>query len=93
MDRAIRIAVAAGISATTLGFAWLAAAGAAQAEPRYHWCPGEQWSAWMGVNWNGSYCHDNHYLDNVPHDPEHWNGAGEFDPSFPPRPPGNYYPR
>lgn len=76
-----------------VGCAGLGAPGVAHAEPRYHWCPGEQWSAWMGPNWDTGECHDNHYLDNVPHDPQHWNGTGAYDPSFPPMPPHHYYPR
>lgn len=47
----------------------------------------------MGPNWDTGECHDNHYLDNVPHDPQHWNGTGAYDPSFPPMPPHHYYPR
>ena len=92
MRYSIRVAGAAAVSTAVFGLTGLGA-GVAQAEPRYHWCPGEQWSAWMGVNWNGNYCHDNHYLDNVPHDPEHWNGTGPYDPDFPPMPPNHYFPR
>ena len=91
MRSIFRVAVAAGVLTAGLGLSITAAPGA-QAEPRYHWCPGEQWSNWMGTNWNSHYCHDNHYLDNAPHDPEHWNN-GPYDPNWPPRPPGNYYPR
>lgn len=84
MANIIRVAAAVGMATATLGFGALGAAGVAQAEPRYHWCPGEQWSGWMGFNWNTSYCHDNHYLDNVPHDPEHWQNGGTYDPNWPP---------
>lgn len=85
--------VAAASAAVVLGFVALGAAGVAQAEPRYHWCPGEQWSGWMGFNWNTNYCHDNHYLDNVPHDPEHWQNGGTYDPGWPPPPQPPYYSR
>ncbi|MBS9532573.1 hypothetical protein KIH27_03110 [Mycobacterium sp. M1] len=88
MGNIARIALVAAAS----GLVALGAAGAAQAEPRYHWCPGEQWSGWMGGNWNGSYCHDNHYLDNVPHTPEYWQGGGTYDPSWPPGPPPYHVP-
>ncbi|HEU0192185.1 MAG TPA: hypothetical protein VFR17_13090 [Mycobacterium sp.] len=64
----------------------------AQAEPRYHWCPGEQWSGWMGANWDPYACHDNHYIDLEAHDPANWHGDGAYDPSFPPYPPGGRYP-
>lgn len=47
----------------------------------------------MGVNWNTNYCHDNHYLDNVPHDPDHWQNGGTFDPNWPPPPQPPYYTR
>lgn len=76
-------AAAAGVLAVGVGLVGVGAAGIAQAEPRYHWCPGEQWSSWMGANWEPNLCHDNHYLDNVPHDPANWRGEGPYDPSFP----------
>lgn len=82
MNGAIRV-LAAGLLAVAMAGAGPAAT--SHAEPRYHWCPGEQWSGWMGVNWDPTHCHDNHYIDLEPHDPEHWHGGGTFDPGWPPR--------
>lgn len=83
MRNVLRAALVA--AAVPAGLIWSAAVSSAGDEPRYHWCPGEQWSDWMGANWDTQHCHDNHYLDNVSHTPENWRGGGEYDPNWPPR--------
>ncbi|GFG73043.1 hypothetical protein [Mycobacterium botniense] len=63
-----------------LGLAAVGAAGVAQAQPDYHWCPGQPWDPAWGDNWDWARCHDAHYYDGDPHDPGHWHGPGPGQP-------------
>ena len=82
MNNFARIAAASFAVMAGLGLAGLGATTVAQAEPGYHWCPGQQWDQSWGNNWEQNSCHDNHFRDNDPRDRDHWQGRGEFDPNW-----------
>lgn len=85
MKSIARVATVAAVLGAGLGLG-LGGATDARAEPRYHWCPSEQWSGWMGANWDPQSCHDDHYIDLEPHDAAHWHGDGPFIPGWPSNP-------
>jgi hypothetical protein len=61
MKNSVRVAAATTALVAALGFAGLASAIDAQAQPGPFptWCPGDFWDPGWGGNWDGGHCHDN----------------------------------
>jgi hypothetical protein len=72
-----------GVAVAALGLA----AGAAQAEVPYHWCPGDDWQANWDTHWDPADCHSNHHidLDGTTGVFDFWGPPGVVEPPWHPR--------